>query len=138
MQEVEQRRSGCRDTSLRDAAECDQCMVMGIKQHLMGLQQVGSQHKGPAMAELEVSHLQLGSLAADDHPVLRPVELEGFTGGKDQRYKRSFGGRQFGFLLARPPIACKGGNPIIGARVALLHQIEVQLPDTAALLSMPF
>ena len=44
------------------------------------------------MAELEVSHLQLGSLTTDDYPVLRPVELERLTRGKDQRDIRPFGG----------------------------------------------
>jgi len=39
---------------------------MGVEQHLAGLQQIGAQEEGPAMAELELRDLQLGALAVDD------------------------------------------------------------------------
>lgn len=32
---------------------------MGVEQHLVGLQQVGTQEESAAMAQLELSHLQL-------------------------------------------------------------------------------
>ncbi|MFT4613547.1 MAG: hypothetical protein ACI9NT_000688 [Bacteroidia bacterium] len=78
------------DASLRDAAQGNQGMVMGIKQHLMDLQWVDPQHKSTAVIELEVGNLQLGSFTTNDHPIFRPVELEGFAGRKDQRNERSF------------------------------------------------
>jgi hypothetical protein len=43
---------------------------MGIEQHLMGLLRIGAENEGSAVGELEVSNLQLGSLAGNDRPIL--------------------------------------------------------------------
>jgi hypothetical protein len=45
---------------------------MRVKQHLVGLQQIGPDDESAAVAQLEVRHLQLGALAAEDRPVLAP------------------------------------------------------------------
>ena len=45
---------------------------MGVKQHLMGLQEIGAREKSPAVRKLELRHLQLGPLAGDDRPILAP------------------------------------------------------------------
>ena len=42
------------DASLRDTTQGDKGVVVGIKQHLMGWQGVGPQHKSPTVTELEV------------------------------------------------------------------------------------
>jgi len=49
---------------------------MGVKQHLVGLQKIGPDDKGEAVRQLEVRHLQFGALAAEDRPVLAPIELK--------------------------------------------------------------
>ena len=43
---------------------------MGVEQHLMGLLRIGAENEGAAVAELEVSDLQLGPLAGNDRPIL--------------------------------------------------------------------
>jgi hypothetical protein len=60
---------------LRDVAEDVDGVVVGIKQHLMGLLRVSPEHEGAALGELEVGDLQPGPLAADDRPVLRRMTL---------------------------------------------------------------
>lgn len=60
---------------------------MGVKQHLMRLQQIGPDDEGPGVAELGMGHLQLGAFMADDRPVLGPVELERFTRIKRKRHE---------------------------------------------------
>jgi hypothetical protein len=45
---------------------------MRVKQHLVGLQQIGPDDESAAVAQLEVRHLQLDALAAEDRPVLAP------------------------------------------------------------------
>ena len=55
---------------------------VGVEQHLVGLQEIGTDDEGPAVTELEVGNLQLGPLAADDRPVLGPVKLEGFMSAR--------------------------------------------------------
>jgi len=43
---------------------------MGVEQHLVGLLRVGPENEGAAVGKLDVSHLQLGSLAGNDRPIL--------------------------------------------------------------------
>jgi len=52
---------------------------MGIEQHLVRLQEVCPNDEGPGVAQLRVSNLELCALIADDRPIFRPVELEGFA-----------------------------------------------------------
>src|ERR1700676_5788544 len=63
------------DSAPRHAAQHAEGVVMGVKQHLVGLLWIGPENEGAAVRELEVSDLQFGPLAADDRPIFRPVEL---------------------------------------------------------------
>ena len=45
-------------------------MVVGVEQHLVGLLRIGPENEGAAVAELEVSDLQLCPLASNDRPIL--------------------------------------------------------------------
>ena len=110
-------------------------MVVGIEQHFVGLQRIGAQQKGPAVRQLELGNLQLGAFAADHGPVLAPVELEGFAGGERQRNKGAAAGGPGGLMLHLPPVPGKGGDPVVGTRVAKRHQVGVDLPQVAALLA---
>ena len=74
-------------------------MIMGVKQHLVGLKRIGAKKKGAAMRQLNVRHLQLHPLAADDRPIFAPVELERLSRLKDQRDKRA---APDGLFLALP------------------------------------
>ena len=51
-------------------------MMVRVKQHLVRLQWIGADEEGAAVAKLDMSCLQLHPLAADDRPILAPVELE--------------------------------------------------------------
>jgi hypothetical protein len=51
------------DAAARDTAQHFEGVVVRIEQHLVGLQRIGSQQEGPAVAELEVRDLQLGAPA---------------------------------------------------------------------------
>lgn len=55
---------------------------MGVEQHLAGLQQICTREEGAAVAQFELCHLQLCTLAVDNSPALAPVELERLTLGK--------------------------------------------------------
>lgn len=57
--------------------------------HLMGLQGIGPQIEGSAVAELEVSHLQLGAHTRNDSLILAPIKLEGFSSAEDQGNKNA-------------------------------------------------
>ena len=103
------------DAALRHAAEHPEGVVVGVKQHLVGLQQIGAHEERPAVRKLELRDLQLGPLAGDDRPILAPVELERFAWLENQRDKRAAAG---GLLLAAPlgfPGAGKSGHATIGA-----------------------
>ncbi|MNU07908.1 hypothetical protein D3C72_2537200 [compost metagenome] len=54
-------------------------MVVRIEQHLVRLQKIGPNNEGAAVAQLRMCDLQLGAFIANDGPVFRPVELEGFS-----------------------------------------------------------
>ena len=54
---------------------------MGIKQHLVGLQQIGADHKSAAVRQLDMGDLQLGALTGQNRKTLTPVELERFAKG---------------------------------------------------------
>jgi hypothetical protein len=82
-------------------------MPVGVEQHLVGLQQIGTHQEGPAVRQLDVGHLKLGPLTANDGIVLAPVELERLAGAEDQRNERA---APRGLLLALPvcpPLARK-------------------------------
>ena len=55
------------------------------------------------MRHLDMRHLQLGALTAQNRKVLAPVELEGITGGKMERHKGPAPRRLLFTLAARLP-----------------------------------
>ena len=123
------------DAAPRNAAQHAEGVIMGVEQHLVGLLRIGAEKEGAAVAELEVGDLQLGPLAGDDRPVLRPVELERLAGRERQGHEDAAAG---GLLLPLPgglPVAREGRHAIVGAVVAQRHQIGVQLLDRALLLA---
>lgn len=109
---------------------------MGIEQHLMRLQEIGPNDEGAAVAQLRVRHLQFGALIADDGPIFRPIELEGFAGVKRQGHICPAARRlQFSLPIITPfPSKCR--NPIVGALVAKAHQIGMQLLHRPLLLAV--
>jgi hypothetical protein len=84
-----------------------------------------------------VRHLQFGALAAENRPVFRPVELEGFAGFERQRHEGAAPARLHLALTIRFPGTRKGGNPAVRALIAEAHQVGVQLLDRALLLARP-
>ena len=123
------------DAPPRHAAQHPESVVVGVEQHLVSLQQVGSQREGTAVGQLDVGDLQLGALAGDDRPILRPVELESLARHKGQRHE---GAAAAGLLLAQPgglPVPGKGRHPIVRPLIAQRHQIGVQLFDRALVLA---
>ena len=100
---------------------------MGVEQHLMGLLRIGPENEGAAIGELEVSDLQLGSLAGDDRPIFRPVELERLAGQKRQRHEHAAAARLLFLLPSGLPVAREGRHAIVGAVVTEGGQIGVQL-----------
>ena len=119
----------------RNAAQNPERMIMGVKQHLMCLEKIGTQKKRAAVRELEVRHLQLHPLAADGRPIFTPIELECLAWLKNQRNKRA---ASAGLLLALPirfPCARERRNTPIGTVIAKRDQIRVQLFERALLLA---
>ncbi len=108
---------------------------MGVEQHLVGLEQIGPYHKGPAVAELGMGRLQLDPLAPDQRPVLTPIELESFSRLKGQGNEHAAAG---GVLLALEilfPAPGKNRHPTIGAFKAKADQIGMDLLDRTPLLA---
>jgi hypothetical protein len=64
------------DAAPGNAAKNTEGMIVGVKQHLVRLQRIGSNDEGAAVTQLRMGHLQLGALIADDRPIFGPVELE--------------------------------------------------------------
>jgi len=60
-------------------------MVMGIKQHFVGLQPIGADKERTAVTQLKVGDLQLHPFAGNDRPIFAPVKLEGLTAGANCR-----------------------------------------------------
>jgi hypothetical protein len=123
------------DAPARDPAEHPECMPVGIKQHLVRLQQVGPEQERAAVRELDVGDLELRVLPGDRRPVLAPVELERLPGLEEQRYE---GATSCGLLFAltvRPPLPREGRDPAVGAGVAQGDQIRVELLQGPPLLA---
>jgi hypothetical protein len=59
----------------------------------VGLLRIGAENEGAAAGQFEVSDLQFGSLAADDRPIFRPVELERLARQKRQRHEHAAAAR---------------------------------------------
>ena len=123
------------DASPRHTSEYGEGVVVRVEQHLVRLQEIGAQVERPAVAELEVRHLQLGAHSANDRPVLAPVELEGLTGTEGQGNEGASAGGLLGHHALLLPQPGKGGNPVVGAGIAQGLQISVHLLDGAPLLA---
>lgn len=54
------------DAAAGNAAEDTEGMIVGVEQHLVGLQQIGPDNESPGVTELSMGHLQLGAFIADD------------------------------------------------------------------------
>lgn len=75
----------CHKCHVGDVAKDTECMIMGINQHLVCLDEGCPKDERAALAQLRIGHLQFSAFMADDCPVFRPVELKGFTRIKGQR-----------------------------------------------------
>src|SRR5690606_5435697 len=62
--------------------------LVNVTSPLVCLQKICPDNKRAAVAKLHMSHLQFSAFIADDCPIFRPVELEGFTWFKGQRNER--------------------------------------------------
>ena len=116
------------DAAAGHAAQHAKRRGQSVKQHLVGLQPVGADHKGTAMRQLGVGRLQLDPLARDRAPVLAPVELERLARLEGERHEHAPPCGPLRDLPARPPLPHKGGNPGVGTIVAQHHQVGVQAP----------
>jgi len=125
------------NAALGDTTEGTEGVVVGVKEHLVGLRQIGAHEKSATEAQLEMGNLELGADTVDSDPVLAPVELESLAGGKLQRHVGLFAGKMPGFLLPLAPLAGKGRNPVIGAGITQFDQIPIQPLDRSALLAVP-
>jgi hypothetical protein len=108
-------------------------MVMGVKQHFVGLRPIGADIERTAVTQLKVGDLQLHPFAGNDCPIFAPVKLEGLSGGKLQGDVGVPAGRLLLLQLLAAPMAGKHGNPVIGAVKAQGTQIGVHLFGCAPL-----
>lgn len=115
------------DAALRDTAEDPEPVPVGIKQHLMGLQQIRPDQKGPAVRQLNVGNLQLGAFAAENCKILAPVKLERLARTKQQGDEGAAACRLLISLPIGPPVTCKSRNPSVGPVKAENHQIGMHL-----------
>jgi hypothetical protein len=124
-------------TSPRHSTENPKGVVMRIEQHLVGLQQIGADDEGAAVAKLDVRHLQFDTNAADNREILAPVELESFTGCKRQGHEASPASsllQPFALLLPGPG---KCRHTVVGTVVAKTDEIPIQLFGRPSLLAWP-
>ena len=110
-------------------------MDVRVEQHLVRLQRIGAQKERPAVAQLELRHLELDALAGNHRPVLAPVELERLTRSKRQRHKRAAPGGPRQLLLRLSPRPGKRRHPVIRALETQGNQIRVQTPQVATMLA---
>ena len=69
------------------AAEKGKTAVMSIKHHLLALARIGSHEQHPAVAEPDMGDLDRHRRAVDQHHIVAPVELVGFSRGKAKRHE---------------------------------------------------
>lgn len=119
----------------RHPAEHTERLGMGVEQHLMGLQQIGADEEGAAVGQLDMGDLQLDPLAADDRPILAPIELECLARLESQRNESVPANRLLFALPVFLPVPGEGRDAAIGAVKAQRDQIGVQLLQRALLLA---
>ena len=81
---------------------------MGVKQHLVGLQQIGPDQKGPTVRQLDMGNLQLCALTAEEGIILAPIKLERLARTKSQGNERAAPRRLLLPLPICPPVTGKG------------------------------
>jgi hypothetical protein len=94
---------------------------MGVKKHLVRLQEIVPNDEGAAVAQLRACHLQLGALIADNRPILRSVELQGFAGIERRGHICPAACRLQFSLPIITPLQSKCRRPIVGGLVAEAH-----------------
>src|SRR3978361_2112644 len=104
----------------------------------MCLQEICPNDKRSGVTELGMSHLQLGSLVANDRPVLGPVELERFARLESERHKRSTARRLQFDLQIGLPLASERRNAIVRTFIAKAHQFGMQFLQSPFLLAVLF
>src|SRR6056297_2325323 len=67
------------DPTRTGTAEEGECLVVGVKHHLLSLPRVSPHEDHPAVAEADMGHLDRGRHPVDDRDLMAPVELEGFA-----------------------------------------------------------
>ena len=115
------------DATLRDSAEDPEPMPVGIEQHLVRLQQISPDQKGPAVRQLDMGNLELGALTTQDRKILASVELERLAWAKRQRHEGAAPCRLLISLPIGPPVARKRGDPAVGPIEPENHQIRMHL-----------
>ena len=123
------------DAAPRNAAKDAEPVPVGIEQHLMRLQQIGSDQESPAVRQLDVGDLQLGAFAAQNGKILAPVELECFAWAERQWHEGAAPRRLLLLLPIGPPISGKSRHPTVGPGKAENHQIGMQLLQRTPLLA---
>lgn len=119
----------------RDVAKHSKRLIVGVKQHFVGLVKIGADKKSAAIGQLHVSDLQFDPLATNDRPILAPVELERFARLECQAHESASANGLLFSLPIRLPGAGKGGHAAIGAFKTKRNQISMQLLDCALLLA---
>ena len=123
------------DAAARDTAQDLERVVVGVEEHLVGLQRVGAQQERSAVAELEVGDLQLGALARDDRPVLAPVELEGLARAEAQGHEGAASGGLLDLVSACRPRPREGRHAVVGTVEAEHDEVGVHLLQGPPLLA---
>lgn len=126
------------DAAPGNAAKYTEGMIVGVKQHLVRLQEIGANDEGAAVTQLRMGHLQLGALIADDRPVLGPIELECLARLERQRHE---GAASRGLLLSlqiRLPLPGESSNTTVRPLIAKAQQIGMKLFHRAFLFAVLF
>src|SRR3546814_19773627 len=117
----------------RHAAQHAERMIMSVEQHLMGLKKIGPHGEGPAVAELEVCHLQLGAHPIEDRPVLAPVELENLPRCERLPHEGHDAAPLLLTALLIAPCPRDASDHPLGTAIPQTPQTRVQLPDRSLL-----
>ncbi len=111
------------DATPGDALKNAEPVPVGIKQHLMCLQQIGPHQECAAMRQLDMGDLQLDALTADIGPVLTPVELESLARREHQRHESPAICRVMRTLPFTLPVPHESRNTLVGTVIPKLYKI---------------
>ena len=116
------------DATPAGAAEQGKRSVVGVEDHLLRLAGIGHHQKHPAVTEPDMGHLDPHRHPRQQHVLVAPIELIGFTRGKPQRNEGiPCPGRTRAFPLLGVP-----QNAVVAALVAALLQNCADLSDRPA------